>query len=109
MNIEFYTPSRQVGEPLIATIRKAIMHQHRLHQEISRAEVSFEQRKKIVTTEKICEIRFVISGMVNIVTGTAERYDKAVPKALVKLEDAIALYYKTHPASTANLAAPAAS
>jgi hypothetical protein len=73
MNIEFYTPSREVSEPLVATVRNAIMHQHKLHNEVSKAEVSFAQRRKIVTTEKICEIRFVISGRVNIVTGTRLR------------------------------------
>jgi hypothetical protein len=100
MNIEFYTPSREVSEPLVATVRNAIMHQHKLHNEVSKAEVSFAQRRKIVTTEKICEIRFVISGRVNIVTGTADRYDKAAPKALQKLEDAITLYFKAHPTSS---------
>ena len=99
MIIEFYTPSREISEPLVASVRNAIMHQHKLHSEVSKAEVSFTQRKKIVTTEKICEIRFVISGRVNIVTGTGDRYDKAVPKALQKLDDAIDLYFKNQPAS----------
>ena len=34
MNIEFYTPSREVSEPLVATVRNAIMHQHKLHNEV---------------------------------------------------------------------------
>jgi hypothetical protein len=98
MNIEFYTPSGQVSESLVAAVRKAIMLQHKLHSKISKAEISFKQRKKIVSIEKICEIRFVISGLVNIVTGTADSYDKAVPKAIQKLEEAITLYFKIHPA-----------
>jgi ribosome-associated translation inhibitor RaiA len=107
MNIEFYTPSGQVCEPLVATVRKAITLQHKLHSEISKAEVSFEQRKKIVSIEKICEIRFVISGLVILVTGTADSYDKAVPKAIQKLEEAITLYFKIHPAFAELAAAPA--
>jgi hypothetical protein len=49
----------------------------------------------------------VISGLVILVTGTADSYDKAVPKAIQKLEEAITLYFKIHPAFVELAAAPA--
>jgi len=105
MNIEFYTPSKLVGEPLIANVRDAILNLHKLHPRLSRAGVSFQQRRKIVTTEKICEIRFFISDKVNMVSGSSDTFDKAVRKAIQKLEEGIAVYFKAHPEHLGTVAA----
>ncbi|MGZ3844893.1 MAG: hypothetical protein ACXVBH_02495 [Flavisolibacter sp.] len=97
MNIEFYTPSKLVNELLVASVRDAILHLHKQHSTISKAGVSFRQRRKIVTTERICEIRFFISGKMNIISASADTFEKAVRKAIDKLEDAIAAHFKAHP------------
>ena len=106
MNIEFYIPSKQVNEPLVAAVRDAILHLHKQHPTLSKAGVSFQQRKKIVTTERICEIRFFVSGKLNIISGSADTFDKAVRKAIEKLEDAIVAYFKAHSEATETVLAP---
>lgn len=90
MNIEFYTPSKQVKEPLVSAVRDAILNIHKQHPTISKAGVSFQQRRKIVTTERTCEIRFFVSGKMNMISGSSDTFDKAVKKAIEKLDDAIA-------------------
>ena len=107
MNIEFYTPSKQVKEPLVAEVRDAILNLHKQHPTISKAGVSFQQRRKIVTTERTCEIRFFVSGNMNIISGSADTFDKAVKKAIEKLDDATAIYFKAHPETNEPAPAPA--
>ena len=107
MNIEFYTPSNQVKEPLVAAVRDAILNIHKQHPTISKAGVSFQQRRKVVTTERICEIRFFVLGKLNIISGSSDTFDKAVRKAIEKLEDAIAVYFKAHPETVEKDLAPA--
>ena len=97
MNIEFYTPSKQVNESLVTAARDAILHLHKQHPTISKAGVSFQQRRKVVTTERICEIRFFVEGKMNIISGSSDTFDKATRKAIEKLDDAIAAYFKAHP------------
>ena len=107
MNIEFYIPSKQVKEPLVAAVRDAILNIHKQHPTISKAGVSFQQRKKIVTTERTCEIRFFVSGKMNIISGSSDTFDKAVRKAIEKLDDAIAVYFRAHPETSETVLAPA--
>ena len=103
MNIEFYIPSKQVKEPLVAAVRDAILNIHKQHPTISKAGVSFQQRKKIVTTERTCEIRFFVSGKMNIISGSSDTFRKAIEK----LDDAIAVYFRAHPETSETVLAPA--
>jgi hypothetical protein len=96
MNIEFYTPSKGVSDSLVAFIRDTILQLHKQHNELSKAEVSFKEKKKIVTTQKICEINLPLFKNSISVIAAADNYEKAGRKAIRQLYDAIAARFKTN-------------
>jgi hypothetical protein len=43
----------------------------------------------------------------NIISGSSDTFDKAVRKAIEKLDDAIAVYFRAHPETSERVLAPA--
>jgi hypothetical protein len=96
MNIEFYTPCKEVKESLITYVRDAILQLHKQHKELSKAEISFKEKRKIVATQKVCEISLSPFKDGFIITAAADNYEKAGRKAIQQLQDAIATRFKTN-------------
>lgn len=94
MIIEFYTPDGSIGESIIPYVRDEILKLHKQHKNISRADISFRQKKRQSGLEKICEISLFIAGSTVTAKGICKNYDHASQKAIAALNENLALSLK---------------
>ena len=90
MNIEVYTPYKEVKEWVIDFLKDALLKWHKQHQEISRAEVYFKEKLRVTTREKICEIRLPIFKDDIMIAGRGKSFDQAARKAVTELNETMA-------------------
>lgn len=87
MIIEFYTPDGGVDEPIITYVRDEIIKLHKQHTGISRADISFRQRVRNTSKEKMCEISLFIAGSSIHAKSVCKNFDHASRKAIATLHE----------------------
>lgn len=94
MIIEFYTPCSDINESTICYVRDEMMKLHKQYKTISRAGISFKQKRKQSGPEKICEISLFIAGNSINAKGICKSFDHACKKAVAILNDNIVSGFK---------------
>jgi len=96
MNIEVYTPTKEVKEWIVSYVKNAIIALHDQHKEISRAEISFKDRNNEERPDKVCEIELSIFQNQITVSGLGNNFDEAAKKAVADLNVLISESFKTN-------------
>ncbi|HWI90066.1 MAG TPA: HPF/RaiA family ribosome-associated protein [Flavisolibacter sp.] len=94
MIIEFYAPDGAISESIINYARNGILKLHKEHKNISRADVSFRQKKRQSGLERICEINLFIAGNTITAKGICKNFDHACSKAIDALHENLVLSLK---------------
>lgn len=87
MKVEFYSSDNAVTETVITYIRDEIMKLHKQYNNISRADISFKQKKRQTGSEKMCEISLFIAGSSVDAKGICKSFDHASKKAIALLNE----------------------
>lgn len=94
MIIEFYTPDGGVNEAIITYVRDEIIKLHKQQKGISRADISFRQKIRNTSKEKMCEISLFIAGNSINAKGICKNFDHASRKAIVALNENVVASFK---------------
>ena len=94
MIIEFYTSDGAIGESIINYARDGILKLHKEYKNISRADVSFRQKKRQSGIERICEISLFMAGNTITAKGICKGFDHACAKAVDALHQNLILNLK---------------
>lgn len=87
MIIEFYTPDTGVDNSIITYVRDEIIKLHKQHGTISRADISFRQKTRHSSLERMCEISLFIAGSSVNAKGVCKNFDHASRKAIAVLNE----------------------
>lgn len=96
MNIEVYTPEKEVKEWLVSYVRDAIIALHNQHKEISRGEIYFKDKTTEEKPGRVCEINLSIFQNSITVSGFGNTFDEAAKKAVADLNNLIAQTFKAN-------------
>lgn len=90
MIIEFYTSGAEISAAVLAQLRDEIIELHKRYERISRVNISFRQKTKSSSAEKICDIRLFMAGNTIVAKGSCKHFDHASQKAMALLNENIA-------------------
>lgn len=96
MNIEVYTPGKEVKEWIVSYVRDAIIALHDQHKEISRGEIYFKDKTNEEEQGRVCEISLSIFQNSITVSGFGNTFDEAAKKAVADLNNIISQTFKTN-------------
>lgn len=94
MIIEFYIPDGGVNEIIIEYVRDEIIKLHKQYKGISRADISFRQKIRSASKEKMCEISLFIAGSSINAKGICKNFDHASKKAIAALNENVFTSFK---------------